>query len=83
MRHSIYLKLATLLVQADLKREERQWAARVRRSSYDVPWANTFLLKDIGLDEGGRMNPNTVPDDVKVARRIRHMRRVLSARIPT
>ncbi|EJO9868151.1 DUF1127 domain-containing protein [Vibrio vulnificus] len=80
MRHSIYLKLATILVQADLKRE---WAKRVRRSSYEIPWNNAFLLRDIGLDEGGRANPNTTPDEVKVARRIRHIRRVLSARIPT
>ncbi|EGR0207570.1 TPA: DUF1127 domain-containing protein [Vibrio vulnificus] len=83
MRHSIYLKLATILVQADLKREEREWAKRVRRSSYEIPWNNAFLLRDIGLDEGGRANLNTTPDEVKVARRIRHIRRVLSARIPT
>ncbi|HFQ5326908.1 TPA: DUF1127 domain-containing protein [Vibrio vulnificus] len=83
MRHSIYLKLATILVQADLKREEREWAKRVRRSSYEIPWNNAFLLRDIGLDEGGRANPNTTPDEVKAARRIRHIRRVLSARIPT
>lgn len=25
MRHSIYLTLATLLIKADLKREEREW----------------------------------------------------------
>lgn len=32
MRHSIYLTLATLLIKADLKREEREWQRTVRRS---------------------------------------------------
>ena len=30
MRHSIYLKLATVLLKADLKREEKQWQRMVR-----------------------------------------------------
>lgn len=51
MRHSIYLKLATVLLKADLKREEKQWQRMVRRSSHDIPWTNEHLLKDIGLDK--------------------------------
>lgn len=45
MRHSIYLTLATLLIKADLKREEREWQRTVRRSSHDVPWTNVHLLR--------------------------------------
>ncbi len=58
MRHSIYLKLATVLLKADLKREEKQWQRMVRRSSHDIPWTNEHLLKDIGLDKDGTLNSN-------------------------
>ncbi|MCE7630389.1 DUF1127 domain-containing protein, partial [Vibrio fluvialis] len=37
MRHSVYLQLATLLVRADLRREEREWKRKVRRSAFDIP----------------------------------------------
>ncbi|YCO03219.1 DUF1127 domain-containing protein [Vibrio sp. VNB-15] len=83
MRHSIYLKLATMLLKADLKREEKQWQRMVRRSAHDIPWTNEHLLKDIGLDKEGRSTQISVPDAVKVERRVRHLRRVLTARIPT
>ncbi|WP_039989114.1 hypothetical protein [Vibrio owensii] len=83
MRHSIYLKLATVLLKADLKREEKQWQRMVRRSSHDIPWTNEHLLKDIGLDKDGRPTQASVPDAVKVERRVRHLRRVLTSRILT
>ncbi|WP_343291164.1 DUF1127 domain-containing protein [Vibrio harveyi] len=83
MRHSIYLKLATVLLKADLKREEKQWQRMVRRSSHDIPWTNEHLLKDIGLDKDGRSIRTSVPDAVKVDRRVRHLRRVLTSRILT
>ncbi len=83
MRHSIYLKLATLLIKADLKREEKEWQRRLRRSAHDIPWTNVHLLKDIGLDQDGRSAQVSIPDTVKVERRVRHLRRVLTARIPT
>ncbi|EDP57516.1 hypothetical protein [Vibrio sp. AND4] len=83
MRHSIYLKLATLLLKADLKREEKQWQRMVRRSAHDIPWTNEHLLKDIGLDADGRSAKTSVPDAVKVDRRVRHLRRVLTSRILT
>ncbi|AQW57651.1 Uncharacterised protein [Vibrio owensii] len=83
MRHSIYLKLATVLLKADLKREEKQWQRMVRRSSHDIPWTNEHLLKDIGLDKDGRSTQASVPDAVKVERRVRHLRRVLTSRILT
>ncbi|WGW00924.1 DUF1127 domain-containing protein [Vibrio sp. YMD68] len=83
MRHSVYLKLATLLVKADLKREEREWKRKIRRSSYDIPWENTHLLRDIGLETDGRPIGFSEPEAVKAERRVRHLRRVLSTRIPT
>ncbi len=83
MSHSVYLKLATLLVKADLRREERDWKRKLRRSTFDIPWNNERLLRDIGLEQDGRPIGFTEPDSVKAERRIRHLRRVLSARIPT
>ncbi|EEX95422.1 hypothetical protein VIOR3934_12485 [Vibrio orientalis CIP 102891 = ATCC 33934] len=83
MSHSVYLKLATVLVKADLKREEREWKRKLRRSAYDLPWENARLLRDIGLEQDGRPIGFSEPDSVKAERRIRHLRRVLSARIPT
>ncbi|CAH1527121.1 MULTISPECIES: hypothetical protein [Vibrio] len=83
MRHSIYLKLATVLLKADLKREEKQWQSMVRRSSHNIPWTNEHLLRDIGLDKEGRSTQTCIPDAVKVERQVRHLRRVLTSRIPT
>ncbi|ERM59479.1 hypothetical protein [Vibrio cyclitrophicus] len=83
MRHSVYLKLATVLIRADLRREEREWQRKVRRSSYDLPWNNTHLLRDIGLEADGRPISFSEPEVVTIERRVRHLRRVLSARIPT
>ncbi|ARP39195.1 DUF1127 domain-containing protein [Vibrio syngnathi] len=83
MRHSVYLKLATVLIRADLRREEREWQRKVRRSSYDLPWNNTHLLRDIGLEPDGRPIGFSEPEVVTIERRVRHLRRVLSARIPT
>lgn len=83
MSHSVYLKLATVLVKADLKREEREWKRKLRRSAYELPWENKHLLRDIGLEQDGRPIGFTEPDSVKAERRIRHLRRVLSARILT
>jgi len=83
MSHSVYLKLATLLVRADLRREEREWKRKLRRSAYAIPWENTHLLKDIGLESDGRPIGVSEPDAVKAERRVRHLRRVLSTLIRT
>ena len=83
MRHSVYLKLATVLIRADLRREEREWQRKVRRSSYELPWNNTHLLRDIGLEANGRPIGFSEPEVVTIERRVRHLRRVLSARILT
>ncbi|GAK85125.1 hypothetical protein JCM19238_2705 [Vibrio ponticus] len=83
MNQSIYLKLATLLVKADLRREERAWKRKVRRSAHEIPWQNEHLLRDIGLDREGRPIGESLAPQVKAERRIRHLRRVLTSRIPT
>ncbi|MDF2155444.1 DUF1127 domain-containing protein [Vibrio sp. CAU 1672] len=83
MHHSIYLKLATLLIKADLKRDEKNWQRAFRREAHDIPWNNVYLLRDIGLDNEGRSMRGTIPDAVKVERRVRHLRRVLTSRITT
>ncbi|MFW7525069.1 DUF1127 domain-containing protein [Vibrio ostreicida] len=83
MNHSLYLTFATLLIKADLRREERIWKRYVRRNHCQVPWNNTHLLKDIGLEANGYSMGYSEPDNVKMTRRIRHLRRALSARIST
>lgn len=84
MQQSLYLTLAVLFVRADIKREERRWRRQVRRVRYDIPWDNAYLLKDIGLELDGRVIGQTnLPDSVIAQRRVRHLRRVLTSRIPT
>ncbi|UGA54295.1 hypothetical protein [Vibrio sp. VB16] len=83
MSRSIYLHLAVLLVKADLKREERVWKRKLRRSVYDIPWESAHLLKDIGLETDGRTIGYSQPSHVIVERRIRHLRRVHRSRIVT
>lgn len=83
MRHSVYLKLATVLIRADLRREDREWKRKVRRSAYDLPWENAHLLRDIGLEVDGRPIGFSEPEAITIERRVRHLRRALSARILT
>ncbi len=84
MRHSIYIRLATLLLTADLKREDRQWKSRVRRIRSHIPWENAHLLRDIGLDSDGRVvGTLSEPPAVTAERRVRHLRRLVRTRITT
>ncbi|MCL9781395.1 DUF1127 domain-containing protein [Vibrio sp. S4M6] len=80
MRHSIYLKLAVLLVQADLRREEREYRKALRREAFLSPWQNEHLLKDIGLDREGRTTVVSVPVQVKAKRTVRLLRQSLHIR---
>ncbi|OCH14066.1 MULTISPECIES: DUF1127 domain-containing protein [unclassified Aliivibrio] len=83
MRHSLYLRLATLLIKADFSREEREWKRSVRKAQYEIPWGNEYLLKDIGLHLDGRtINDLEVPA-IKTERQIRHLRRLIRLRIAT
>ncbi|MFB9135885.1 DUF1127 domain-containing protein [Vibrio sp. AK197] len=83
MTQSVYLKLAIILVRIDIKHEERVWRSKVRRSVHDIPWTNEHLLKDIGLQMDGRPIGFSEPPALTAQRRVRHLRRILSARIPT
>ncbi|BCL71063.1 conserved hypothetical protein [Vibrio nigripulchritudo MADA3029] len=83
MRHSIYIQLATLLVKADIKREERAWKRRVARAQQNIPWHNAHLLQDIGLDPDGRLVGANEQPSATAERRVRHLRRLIRTRIPT
>ncbi|MDR9830774.1 DUF1127 domain-containing protein [Vibrio sp. FNV 38] len=83
MRHSIYLKVATWCVVADLKQEERAWKKRVRKSAYSLPLHSAHLLRDIGLDRDGRPLGHSEAPIITASRRVRHLRRILQSRIST
>lgn len=84
MRHSIYIRLATVLLTVDLKREEREWRRSVRRLRSGIPWENAHLLRDIGLDTEGRpVGTLAEPPAVTAQRRARHLRRLVRSRILT
>ncbi|CAH0541147.1 DUF1127 domain-containing protein [Vibrio marisflavi] len=80
MRHSIYLKLAVLLVKADLRREEREYKKAIRREAYFIPYQNQHLLKDIGLDKEGRANTISMPIQAKAKRTVNLLRQSVEAR---
>lgn len=83
MRHSLYLRLATLLIKADFDREEREWKRKVRKVQYEIPWGNEYLLKDIGLYIDGRTISDLEVPAIKTERQIRHLRRLVRLRIAT
>lgn len=80
MRHSIYIQLATLLIKADIKRDENAWKRKIRRSQYEIPWHSEYLLRDIGLDVTGRPLGEKLCPSLKAERRASLMRRALQAR---
>lgn len=83
MRHSIYLHLATLFVRADLHREARVSRAKLRRATHEIPWGNTYLLRDIGLNADGRPLCGSEPHAVTAKRHVRHLRRAFRLKIST
>ncbi|TDM55223.1 DUF1127 domain-containing protein [Aliivibrio fischeri] len=83
MRHSIYLRLAILLIKADLAREEREWKRAVRKVQYEIPWGNEYLLKDIGLHLDGRTISDLEQPVFKAECQVRHLRRFIRLRIAT
>ena len=83
MRHSLYLTLATLLIKADLRREEKAWQRKIRRSAYAIPWHNAHLLRDIGLDTDGRLLGEEASTEHRATRLTYRIRRQLRLRIPT
>ncbi|WP_017222410.1 hypothetical protein [Moritella dasanensis] len=83
MRHSLYLNLAVFFVRADIRREERVWLAKSRRTSSEIPLGNAYLLKDIGLNADGRPLCSALPRDIAAKRRVRHLRRACRVKIAT
>jgi hypothetical protein len=83
MRHSLYIHLATWFIRADLRREERAWRRKIRRTAYTIPWHSEHLLRDIGLEPDGRFIGKELNAVDKTDRRLRHIRRLCSLRMPT
>ncbi|MGO2405637.1 hypothetical protein [Vibrio litoralis] len=83
MRHSIYIQLATLLIKAELKREQNAWLRKVRRAQYELPLHSEHLLRDIGLDRTGRPLGESLPVGNKAERRVTLMRRIFRTRLST
>lgn len=77
MKKSLYLKLATLLIKADVVREKRN----KNRIVNSLPLHSDYLLKDIGVTKEGYILEAGEPDCVKAKRRVRHIKRVLNIRI--
>ncbi len=84
MKHSFYLTLATFLIKRDIRRKERLWRARIRRTEYDLPLHSAHLMRDIGLDCQGRPIVNNPQDAVQLScHKVDRIRRRLLFRIPT
>lgn len=83
MHHSIYIHLATLLIKADLKREQNAWLRKIRRSQYELPFHSEHLLRDIGLDNTGRPLGEPLSVVNKAERRVTLMRRIFRTRLST
>jgi len=43
MKHSLYITLATWFIRADIRREERLWIRKIRRTYHDIPWGNVSI----------------------------------------
>ncbi len=83
MRDSIFIQLATLLIKADIYREDSAWKRRVKRSQNNPPWNDAYLLKDIGLSQQSSDTVENERPSFTVERRVRHLRRLIRTRIPT
>lgn len=83
MRQSLYLRIAVLLVRADLHREDKKWHKAHRQAQFDLPFYNAHLLKDIGLYIDGTTIGSVFEAKDKAARTIRHLRRAARSRIIT
>ncbi|MGF1741184.1 DUF1127 domain-containing protein [Vibrio profundum] len=77
---SIYLQVATLLVRADLRREQRNWLRHARRDSYITPFHHKHLLRDIGLDIHGQLLNASQGVNTQADRKMLSIRRTLVMR---
>lgn len=84
MSQSLYLKVAVLLVRADIRLEQRRWQSHIRKQAQHLPFMTDFLLRDIGFDRSGYvLTMHTRPESAKIERRLYHIRRIISSRILT
>ncbi len=83
MHHSLYLKIASLFVLADLKSQQRKWHQRSQRLSFHAPYASKHLLKDIGLEESGFANAVKVATIQQAKRRVKLLRYLMRSRLAT
>ncbi|MDC0610278.1 DUF1127 domain-containing protein [Vibrio sp.] len=84
MKHSLYITLATWLIRADIRHEERRWKRKINRTARDIPWDNPHLLRDIGLSpDGSRVNEERMDSTAKATSKVMKIRQWLSTRIPT
>lgn len=84
MKHSLYITLATWLIRADIRREERAINRKLRRSAYDIPWDNPHLLRDIGLEADGLpINRDSINVEQKSMSKLAKIRHRFALRIPT
>jgi uncharacterized protein YjiS (DUF1127 family) len=83
MRHSIYIKLASILVIADVKSEQRQWQKRARRARYELPYQSKHLLSDVGLDQDGYAVQMPKAAEKAIEHRVELLRYVIKSRLVT
>ncbi|MGF1764501.1 DUF1127 domain-containing protein [Aliivibrio kagoshimensis] len=83
MRQSIYLKAALLLIKIDIYQQNRKVKMRLRPERLDLPYVNSYLLKDIGLDSEGIVQGITFGESDRATRTVRHLRRLRQASIVT
>ena len=82
MRQSVYLRLAVLLVQLDVKREDALWRREHRRVQVHLPFPlSEYLLKDIGVDKEHRISRELLSSSA--SRKVRHLRREYKSRLVT
>jgi uncharacterized protein YjiS (DUF1127 family) len=83
MRHSLYIKLASILVIADVKSEQKRWQKRVRRAQYELPYYSKHLLSDVGLDQEGYAIQAPTAAKKAAERRVQLLRYVIKSRLVT
>ena len=77
MRQSVYIRFAIFLIQQDVKREETVWRHQQRRVSVYLPVLSPHLLRDVGVENDGRIALSHL---VHGERKVRHLRRTLRFR---
>ncbi|CAM3494896.1 hypothetical protein VA7868_01547 [Vibrio aerogenes CECT 7868] len=83
MSNSVYLSIAILFIRADLRREKRLIKKKQHQVLQDIPWNNTHLLRDIGMDQPVTESGKSRTFDEIVSLRMRSICRLIALKIPT